>query len=422
MPEKYFVNPEPLSPRERADYQAKNLAESLKRSFEKSLTGRELFETVGATPSDVRTAGDLARLPVTRKNDLIELEKTRPYAGFLTVPPEEVNRIFVAPGPIYEPLHTEGLPWFTAAFMAAGFTQGDIVANTFSYHLSPGGLLFHEAIRQCGATAIPVGVGNTEILIRTLLDIKVTGFVGTPSYLLNVIKKAEEMGYPWLEKFVLRKAWFTGEMLTPAIRQTLEQTYRINTSQAYAVSEIGGALAYECKEKNGLHVMDEYIIEIIDPASGLPSGEGETGEIIVTPLANPTWGLFRFGTGDLSSITSSPCPCGRTAPRLTGIKGRVGDAVKVRGLFIVGRQVEAIFAEMKEIERVQLIVDRPAQRDELVIKVELKDAGYCNETLADDIMKKFQAQCQIRPDKIEFVPAGIIAGGGKIIIDMRKWQ
>ena len=315
----------------------------------KASPGASCLKKPASPLSVIKKAGDLARLPITRKNDLIELEKSRPYAGFLTIPPEEVNRVFIVPGPIYEPLHTEDFPWFAKAFLAAGFTKGDIVANTFSYHLSPGGLLFHEAIRQCGATAVPVGVGNTEILIRTMLDIKVTGFVGTPSYLLSVIKKAEEMGYPWLERFALRKAWFTGEMLTPSIRQTLEQVYRINTSQAYAVSEVGGALAYECSEKNGLHIMDEYVIEIVDPADGHQLPEGETGEIVVTPVANPTWGLFRFGTGDLSSVTYSPCPCGRTAPRLTGIKGRVGDAVKVRGLFIVGKQVEAIFADMKEI-------------------------------------------------------------------------
>lgn len=423
MREKECPEPSQFRPsEERVRRQAEDLAASLKRAYEQSLTGRELFERVHLAPADIKTLPDLARLPITRKNDIIELEKTRPFAGFLTIPVEEVNRVFVAPGPVYEPLHAENIPWFMETFEATGFGKGDIVVDTFSYHLSPGGLLFHEAIRQCGATAVPIGVGSTEILIRTMMDLRVTGFVGTPSYLLSVIKKAEEMGYRWRDSFALRKAWFTGEMLTPSIRQTLEIAYGINTSQAYAVSEVGGALAYECCEKKGLHLMDDYIIEIVDPVDGKPVTGGETGEIVVTPIANPTWGLFRFGTGDLSAIDASSCPCGRTSARLKGITGRVGDAVKVRGLFVVGKQVETVLAGFPEVGRYQLFVDRPQQRDEILINIELKNPCVEQENLAGAITTRFQAQCLIKPDRIVFVPAGVIEEGSRSIVDLRKWQ
>ena len=419
---KYFDALERMSRQERSDYSRLNLAQALKRSYEQSTTGRELFNIAGLVPADIKSPTDLTRLSITRKNDIIDLEKKRPFAGFLTIPVEEVNRIFITPGPIYEPLHAEGISWFGRALWAAGFRKGDVVADTFSYHLSPGGLLFHEAIRECGATAVPVGTGNTEILVRTMFDIKVNGFVGTPSYLLSVIKKAEEMGYDWNRDSELRKAWFTGEMLTNSIRQMLEQNFGINTSQAYAVSEVGGALAYECSEKNGLHLMDEYVIEIVDPETGEVLEPGKTGEVVVTPVANPTWGLFRFGTGDLSAVKPEGCGCGRTSLMLTGIAGRVGDAVKVRGVFLVGKQVESLLAGVAGVGKIQAIVDRQQQRDEILVKIELKDSTANRQVLSGEVARRFQAQCLVRPDRIEFVESGVIPEGAKAVSDIRKWQ
>jgi phenylacetate-CoA ligase len=188
MEQQYFDQLETMTPEARLSYQQEKLAQAMTRSYEQSATGRELFERAGVMPADIKTVADLAKLPITRKGDVIELEKARPYGGFLALPLNEVDRVFITPGPIYEPLQTESISWFGRAFWAAGFRKGDVVVNTFSYHLSPGGLLFHEGIRRCGATTVPVGVGNTEILIRTMFDLKATGFVGTPSYLLSVIK------------------------------------------------------------------------------------------------------------------------------------------------------------------------------------------------------------------------------------------
>ncbi len=404
----------------RLKYQQTALSVTVAGAYANSVSAREIMDRAGVKPHEIQTLGDLQKLPVIRKNDLIELEKQRLFGGFLTIPVEDVARVFISPGPIYEPLQGENIKWFAKSFWAAGFRKGDIALNTFTYHMSPAGILFHEAICDCGATAVPMGTGNSEILIRTMLDLKATAFVGTPSYLLSVIKKAEELGHQW-QSFNIKKAWFTGEMLTPVMRQTLENDYSIDTYQAYAVSEPGGAVAYECNRKNGLHFMDEYIIEIVDPATGKQLGAGEVGEVVVTPVHNPAWGLIRFGTGDLSSYVEGSCPCGRTAPRLTGILGRVGDSVKVRGLFVVGKQAAGIFSQFAEIARAQVVVERPRQRDEMAFKIELKSEECDKDSLSAEISKKFQSLCLLRPDRIEFVAAGTIGEGGKAVVDLRKW-
>lgn len=418
----YFDDSETIPERVRQRLQQEKLKETMIRSFEYSVTCRELFEKAGLKPGDISSVSDLRLLPVTRKNDIIELEKQLPYAGFLTVDLGDINRVFITPGPIYEPLHTESIDWFARSFWAAGFRKGDIVANTFSYHLSPGGLLFHESLRRCGSTVVPVGVGNSDILIRALLDVKINSFVGTPSYLKSVIDKAEQAGFIHGRDFFIRRAWFTGEMLSHSLRTVLEDRYGIDTYQAYAVSEVGGAVAYECHEKSGFHLMDEYIVEIIDSETGAPCAIGESGEIVVTPLHNSTWALFRFGTGDISAVVTERCPCGRTSLKLIGVLGRVGDAVKVRGLFLVGKQLESIIRGFEEIKYFQARIQRPIQRDEFIIRLELKSGIVSCEKLKQQVSEKIQEQCRLKPDEIEVVDSGTLAAGSPLIQDTRQWK
>jgi phenylacetate-CoA ligase len=421
--EEYFDELEVMSTDARTKYQNKRLSQTVAYAYKHAPAARELLDKAGVSPSQIKKFKDLEKLPITRKTDLIELQKTSPpYGGLLAIPPQEVERIFISPGPVYEPIQHSGIKWFAKSFWAAGFRKGDIVINTFTYHMSPAGILFHEAIRDCGATAIPMGTGHTEIQVRTMLDLGVTGFVGTPSFLMTVIKQAEEMGYDFYGDFNIKRAWFTGEMLTPSIREVLEGVYKIDTRQAYAVTEPGGAIAYECYCKNGMHFMDEYIIEIVDPETGKQLPPGEIGEIVVTPVHNQTWGLIRFGTGDLSSYTAEPCPCGRTANRLTGIIGRTSDAVKVRGMFVVAKQVEKVFADFNQLSRFQILVGRKAQRDEMTFRIELADENIDKDRLAEEINKKFQGLCLVRADKIEFVARGTIPEGAKMIVDQRIWK
>jgi len=421
--DEYFDKLEIMTAEERRAYQDKALAQTIDNAYKNAPAARELLDGAVIKPAQIKTVKDLEKLPITRKTDLIEMQKARPpYGGLLAIPQQDVERVFLSPGPVYEPIQHSGIKWFAKSFWAAGFRQGDLVINTFTYHMSPAGILFHEAIRDCGATAIPMGTGHTEILIKTMLDLGVNGFVGTPSFLMTVIKQAEEAGYDFCKDFRVKKAWFTGEMLSPSIRKTLEEDYRIDTRQAYAVTEPGGAIAYECHLKDGMHYMDEYIIEIVDPASGKQLEPGEVGEIVVTPVHNKTWGLIRFGTGDLSAYKTEVCPCGRTADRLTGIVGRASDAVKVRGMFVVAKQAERVFAEFEAVSRFQIIVDRQAQRDEVLIRVELKDESIDKDALAENIDSRFQSLCVVRADGIEFVAAGSIPPDCKAITDKRTWK
>ena len=424
-PDEFFDELEIMSASDREKYFNRRLSQTVAHAYRHAPAARRILDQAGISPEKISTVKDLERLPVTRKNDLIEWQKASPpYGGFLAVPPEEVERVFLSPGPVYEPIQHAGIKWFAKSFWAAGFRKGDLVVNTFTYHLSPAGILFHEALRDCGATAIPTGTGNTEIQIQAMHDLKVSGFVGTPSFLMAVIKRAEEMGHNWRRDFSLKRAWFTGEMLAPSLRQTFEEDYHIDTYQAYAVTESGGALAYECHQKCGMHLMDEYVIEIIDPETGKQLGPGEVGEIAVTPVHNQVWGLIRFGTGDLSSYITEPCPCGRTANRLTSIIGRTGDAVKVRGMFVVARQAEQVCLGFTPVASFQIAVTRREQRDELTLKVELKhEAGpEDRRKLADDLTQKFQEVCRIKLDHIDFVRKGTIPEGSARIADERTWE
>jgi phenylacetate-CoA ligase len=413
---------ETMTPAARARYQGRKLRETVSYCYEHTPAVRKLFDKAGVSPEQIRKVTDLEKLPVTRKTDLLEMQKADlPYGGVASIPIEEIERIFISPGPIYE-IQPPNIKWFAKSFWAAGFRKGDVVINTFTYHMSPAGILFHEGIRDCGATVVVAGTGNTDLQIQILKELKVTGFVGTPSYLMTVLKRAGDLCYNLKKDFILKKAWFTGEMLAGSLRKTFEDDYRIDTYQAYAVTEPGGALAYECRCKSGLHLMDEFITEIIDPSTGKQLGPGEVGEIVVTPVHNKTWGLIRFGTGDLSSYVTETCSCGRTANRITGIVGRAGDAVKVRGMFIVAKQAEQAIKGFPDISCYQLTVGRRENRDELSLKVELKNKGADTTKLAVDINNKFQDICRIKIDKIEFVVAGTITEKDQGLKDERKWE
>jgi len=419
----FFDKLEIMSAETRVKYQNEKLSQTVDYAYRHAPATKEIFDKAGVSPAQVRTVKDLEKLPIIRKTDLIELQRAKPpYGGFLTIPPEEVERVFLSPGPVYEPIQHAGIKWFAKSFWAAGFRRGDVVINTFTYHMSPAGILFHEALRDCGATAVPMGTGNTEIQIQTMYDLKITGFVGMPTFLMTIIKMAEEKGYDFRRDFALRRAWFTGEMLQASTRKTLEEDYQIATAQAYAVTEPGGAIAYECRQKSGMHLMDEYIVEIVDPETGKQLGPGEIGEIVVTPTHNKAWGLIRFGTGDMSSYTTEPCPCGRTANRLVAIVGRASDAIKVRGMFVVAKQAEQVVFSFEPVSRFQIVVGRRGQRDEMALKIELKDEAIDRRKLAVDLNERFQNLCRVKIDRIEFVEKGTIPEEHQKIVDERTWE
>ncbi|MFH1484608.1 MAG: AMP-binding protein [Chloroflexota bacterium] len=421
--DEYFDELETMSPEARERYSSETLSQTLEHAHRNAPAVAAIFAKAGVTPSQIRNVRDLEKLPITRKTDLIELQRANPpYGGFATIPAEDIERVFISPGLIYEPIQHSGIKWFAKSFWAAGFRKGDMVINSFTYHLSPAGILFHEALRDCEATVVPMGTGGTEIQIQTMLDLKATGFVGTPSFLMTVIRKAEEMGHDFRRDFALRRAWFTGEMLPPSLRKTFEEVYQIGTFQAYAVTEPGGAIAYECSQKSGMHLMDEYVVEIADPDTGRQLGPLEIGEIVVTPVHNKTWGLVRFGTGDMSSYIAEPCACGRTANRLTGILGRTGDAVKVRGMFVVARQAEQAILSFEQVSAFQLAVRRSGERDEMTLRLELRNENIDKTKLANEVSERFQNVCRIKIDKTEFARKGTIPENSQGIVDERTWD
>jgi phenylacetate-CoA ligase len=417
----YFDELETMAPGTRQKYLDNKLSLAVEHAYKHAPAVKKLLDACGVSPGEIRTVSDLEKVPITRKTDLIEMQKSDlPYGGILTIPPENVERVFISPGPVYE-IQSPEIKWFSKSFWAAGFRKGDIVINTFTYHMSPAGILFHEGIRDCGATVVVAGTGNTDLQVQIMKDLKVTGFVGTPSFLMTVIKTAEEQGYNFRNDFAVKKSWFTGEPLSPTIRQTLENDYGISTSQAYAVTEPGGAIAYECEEKSGMHFMDDYVIEIVDPETGKQLGPGEIGEVVVTPVHSPEWGLIRFGTGDLSAYTTEACPCGRTSHRITGIVGRTTDAVKVRGMFIVARQAEQVVKGFEQVSRFQFTVGREAQRDKLVLNLALTKDVQDRESLQNEISSRFQSTCRVKIDSFRFVEKDAIPEDAKTIVDERDW-
>lgn len=389
-------------------------------AYENAPAVKEIFEEAGIDPAEIRTLQDLEKIPVTTKDKLVSLQRANPpFGGFLAVPLSSLKRIFFSPGPLYDPQAEEEdvIRAAAQAFGAAGFEAGDIVLNTFSYHLVPAGLLLDEALQRIGATVVPTGVGNIELQIKMMLDLRVTGYVGTPSFLMALIKKAEEMGLDFQKQFALKKALFTAEPYPPSLRRTFEEDYGLQTAEAYGTAELG-LLGYQCSERSGLHIPDQVIVEIVDPDTGKRLGPGEVGEVVVTTF-NETYPLIRFGTGDLSAIAFEPCPCGRTSPRLLGIVGRVGEAVKVRGMFIHPRQLEEAIAPFAELARYQAVVSRPETRDEMTLRVQLaKEVD--REKLSDALRKRIVDICRVKVDRIEFVAE--IPEDAKRIVDERVWE
>ena len=317
------------------------------------------------SPDSVRSVEDLNPLPVIRKDKLVEFQaKEPPFGGFLACDPGELKRIFQSPGPIYDPESRVNDYWrWKSAMQALGFEPGDVVINCFGYHLTPAGAMFEEGLWAAGCSVIPGGIGNQEQQVHLLHELKVIGYVGLPSYLKALIEKAEEIGL----KLNIKKAFFTAEPLPPSLRKWLNEQGVTITRQGYGTAECGN-LGYECEQENGWHLPEDAIVQICDINSGQPLPNGETGEIVVT-LLNENYALIRFGTGDLSSLNDAPCECGRNSARLMGWQGRIGDAVKVRGMFLHPRQVADFISRFEEVIRWQAVITRAEHKDFLDLHV-----------------------------------------------------
>lgn len=414
---KYDPASEYMSEPDRKEYLEKRMRQIIKYAYENAPANKKRFGKAGLRPDDIRTIKDLEKLPILRKDELVSLHKENPpFGGFVAVPLDELERIYISPGPIFDPHKMGRGPQLFYDF----FVKGDIVVNTWAYHLVPAGCLMDQALRNAGITVIPWGTGNTELLVQVIKRLGVAGFLGTASFLMNVIQKAEELGYDVKNDFPLKKVFAGGEMGGQSLRQLFREKYGIATTDIYGTADLP-TVAQECKENAGMHLSTGMVTEIVNPETGEQLGPNEIGEIVVTSF-DEIYPLIRFGTGDLSYYVDEPCKCGRVTPRLPKIMGRVGDAVRTRGMFIHPRQLDPAFAKFPEVSRCQAVVTRPEHRDELTILVELKDEKATNkEKLTASLSKVVNDAVRIKVDKVEYVCQGTIPEGCKSIVDKRVY-
>jgi phenylacetate-CoA ligase len=364
-------------------------------------------------PAAVTSRAALARLPVTRKSSLAQLQKARPPFGGLTATPASgLARIFVSPGPIYDPEGRRPDYWRTARGLhAAGFREGDVVLNCYSYHLTPAGSMFETGLHRLGCAVIPGGVGQTEMQARVIADLRPTGYVGTPSFLKLILEKCDELG---VDCSCLRRAQVSGEAFLPPVREFV-RARGIDAYQAYGTADLG-VIAYETGAREGLVVDEEVILEIVRPGTGDPVAEGEVGEVVVTPF-NEDYPLVRFATGDLSAVLPGASPCGRTNVRIRGWMGRADQTTKVRGMFVHPEQVAQVVAR-HGLGRARLVVGNEGGNDTLLLRVE--GDGAPDEALARALEATLRDVTKLRGD-VSIVARGSLPNDGKVIEDARTY-
>jgi phenylacetate-CoA ligase len=401
----------------REGYQTRWLSELLALASERAPGVRRRLEQAKLTSGDFRSTEDLARLPVIRKSAMPDLQKADPpFGGFCTEPLSRIRKIFVSPGPILEPMGPElGAFHAETGLFAGGFRRGDIVLNTFAYALTPAAHELDEALNILGCTVVPTGVGQTEIQVTMARTVRATGYVGTPSFLLTILGKAKEMG---IDRLPFQVAQVGAEPFTEGMRRELADTHGIMARQGFGTADVG-MIAYECAEANGMHLIDDAITQVCDPATGEPLPHGQIGELVTT-VNNRTYPMIRFSSGDLTVITDEPCRCGRTSARMLGWRGRSDEVTKVRGMFIHPRQVDEIVGRVKGVERSQVVVGREGHNDTLTLRVQLAggvDAQAARQTLEAAIRDVMKLR-----GVVDVVGTGVIPENAKKISDERKWD
>ena len=369
----------------------------------------------GVRPEKVTGRQALAELPLTRKSELIELQRRNPpFGGFAAVPVSSLRRVFVSPGPIYEPeARRQDYGRFARALFAAGFRAGDLVHNTFSYHLTPAGAMVESAAEALGCPVIPAGTGQTELQLRAIADLRPTGYVGTPSFLKILLDRAGSQG---IDVSSLKKALVSAESMPAALRQDI-CSRGMRVLQCYGTADIG-VIAYESigpddEIEEGMVLDEQIIVELVRPGTGEPVGPGEIGEVAVTTLT-PEYPLIRFATGDLSAMLPGPGRGARTNHRIKGWLGRADQTTKVRGMFVHPEQIADVLRRHKSITRARLVVERPAGADEMTLFVEIGEPADNLARIAETVQALTRLRGTISP-----VAKGSLPRDGKLIEDRR---
>lgn len=412
---------ETRAPAEREQAQMQALGRQLAHARTHAPAFAELL--AGVEPPAVDSRAALARLPVTRKHELLARQQARrashpgegPFGGYAAIGwGKAMRRVFQSPGTIYEPEGVAGDYWRVArAMFAAGLRAGELAHNSFSYHLTPAGSMMETGAHALGCTVFPGGVGNTELQLQAMAELRPQAYVGTPSFLKILLDKAEEAG----QRLSIAKALLSGEAFPPSLRDWLMQR-GVSGYQCYATADIG-LIAYETPAREGLVIDEGVIVEIVRPGTGDPVPEGEVGEVVVTSL-NPDYPLIRFGTGDLSAVLPGACPTGRTNTRIKGWMGRADQSAKVRGMFVHASQVaEALRRFPDQLGRARLVVEGEMAQDRMTLKVEL--AGAAPEGLAERLAAALRDITKLRSE-VELLPLGSLPNDGRVIEDARKYD
>ena len=409
-----------LETREPAERERDMLA-ALPKQILQAQTATSAFATIldGVKAADITTREALARLPVTRKSELLELQKERrkqdAFGGFSAIARgPRMPRVFASPGPIYEPEGERRDYWRTArALHAAGFRHGELVHNTFSYHMTPAGAIMESGAHALGCSVFAGGTGQTEQQLEAIVDLAPEGYAGTPSFLKILLDKAAEKGIALPS---LTKALVSGEAFPPSLRDWIAERGVVGM-QAYATADLG-LIAYETLAREGLVLDEGVLVEIVRPGTGDPVPEGEVGEIVVTTF-NPDYPLIRFGTGDLSAVLAGTCPTGRTQTRIKGWLGRADQTTKVRGMFVHPSQVADVARRFPQVLRARLVVTGDMGEDRMTLRVEC--AGAAPEGLQARIGEAIRDVTKLRGE-VEIGVAGSLPNDGKVIEDARSYK
>jgi len=404
---------------ERERWLNERLAEQVQFAYKNAPAIKEKFDKVGVSPSEIRTMKDLERLPVTTKDDLVKLQQeSPPFGGFLAVPLNSLSRIYVSPGPIYDAFGPERVKNVVRGFLRTGCPKpGDVVLVSTMYHMVPAGLFLTDALDLMGCTVVPAGIGQTELQVKLLHDLKPTVFISFPSFTMTVLKKAEEMGYDVRKDFNLKYASGGGERHTEILKKTFQEDYGLIVGEAYGCADLG-LVAYGCEAGEGYHYDDEAcVIEIVDPDTGKQVGPHEVGEVVATLFSN-VYPLVRFGTGDLATYTDEPCPCGITAPRITSILGMIGEHIRVKGMFVHQRELDEAMSQFSEVSKYQMVLQLEGHRDRITLKLEV-EPHIDRQAISEAINKRCQDIFKLRMDKIEFLAKGTLPEDCQKFVDTR---
>jgi phenylacetate-CoA ligase len=408
----YYDELEVRTPSARQAAEARNLAGQIAHAKANAPYYRELLSAVD--PAAITTREALAQLPVTRKSDLEDIQaRCRPFGGLNGWGIDRLAHIYQSPGSIYEPDGDLADHWrFARSLWAAGVRPGMIVHNSFSYHLTPAGMIIESGARAIGCPVIPAGVGNTELQVQAIADLRPAAYCGTPSFLKILLEKARESG---ADMSSLRLAVVGAEALPPSLRKEINDL-GVFALQNYGTADLG-LVAYESRAMEGMIVDEGVALEIVRPGTGEPVADGEVGEVVVTTF-NPVYPLIRFATGDLSAVLAGPSPCGRTNMRIKGWMGRADQTTKVKGMFVHPQQVAQVVARHPGILKARLEVESRDNVDEMTLRCEVRDG---NEALAAEVAATVQSVCKVR-GRVAFVRPGELPNDGKVIADLRSYR